>query len=168
MQDICLLLWLANWDNVIATAPDRVLIPDPGNTNPFLPGANWNTDNRNYTIKIRSTPPPQSSEHFIPEAGNNTFYAGTLKDSTPNKFGLIGIRIYVPSIGHDKTGGVGLPKITYCTAKKDRRDTSISETVAKTTQPENPLNPADVFSKETSFQHCCDCNDKHDNNKCSC
>ncbi|WMJ80649.1 hypothetical protein RBU49_17890 [Clostridium sp. MB40-C1] len=143
-------------DNVIVTAPDRMLIPDPGSTNPFLPGANWNADNRNYTIRIRPTAPPQNSEHFVPEAGNNTFYAGTLKDGTPNKFGLIGFRIYVPSIGYDKTGGVGLPKITYCAAKKDCKNTSISVTVNKITQPENPLNPANVFMKETSFQRCRD------------
>ena len=52
-------------DTVIATAPDRVLIPDPGSTNPFLPGANWNADNRNYTVKIRFNAPPQGSEHWL-------------------------------------------------------------------------------------------------------
>lgn len=139
-------------DNVIATSPDRVLIPDPGSTNPFLPGADWNAENRNYTIKIRSTAPPLNSDHFVPEAGNNTFYAGTLKDGTPNKFGLIGIRIYVPSIGYDKTGGVGLPKITYCSAKKECRNTNTSSTNNKTAEPENPLNPSNVFNKETYFQ----------------
>lgn len=141
-------------DTVIATAPDRVLVPDPGSTNPFLPGADLNADNRNYTIKIRSTPPPQGSEHFVPEAGNNTFYAGTLKDGASNRFGFIGFRIYVPSIGYDKAGGVGLPKITYCAAKKDCINTSISGTVNNTIQPANPLNPANVFIKETSFQRC--------------
>ncbi|MBV7272828.1 hypothetical protein I6U48_07865 [Clostridium sp. PL3] len=148
-------------DTVIATASDRMLIPDPGSTNPFLPGADWNADNRNYTIKIRSTAPPQGSDHFVPEAGNNTLYAGTLKDGTPNRFGLIGLRIYVPSIGYDQTGGVGLPKITYCAAKKNCLNTSISGTVCKTTQPKNLINPADVFTKETSFQYCCDMVDQN-------
>ncbi|WP_238882921.1 hypothetical protein [Clostridium sp. YIM B02551] len=143
-------------DNVIATAPDKALIPDPGSTNPFLPGANWNAENRNYTIKISSNPPPQGSEHFVPEAGNNTFYAGTLKDGTPNKIGFIGIRIYVPSIGYDKTGGVGLPKITYCAAKKYCRNTMFSETFAQTTQTKNLQNPAYVFSKDSLFQGCND------------
>jgi hypothetical protein len=143
-------------DNVITTASDKTLIPDPGSTNPFLPGADWNADNRNYTIKIRSTPPPQGSEHFVPEAGNNTFYAGTLKDGTPNRLGLFGLRIYVPSIGYDKTGGVGLPKITYCAAKKDYKNTGICGTIDKTAQPENPPNPAEVFTKEISPQRCSD------------
>ncbi|SET44907.1 hypothetical protein SAMN05660297_02421 [Natronincola peptidivorans] len=143
-------------DNVITTAPDRMLIPDPGNINPFLPGADWNADDRNYTIKISFTPPPQGSEHFMPEAGNNTFYAGTLKDGTPNRFGLFGLRIYVPSIGYDKTGGVGLPKITYCTAKKASRDTSISVTVEKPPQFVNLLNPASVFTREVAHQCCND------------
>jgi hypothetical protein len=143
-------------DTVIATAPDRVLIPDPGSTNPFLPGADWNADNRNYTVKIRFNAPPQGSEHFVPEAGNNTFYAGTLKDGSPNKVGLIGYRIYVPSIGYDKLGGVGLPKITYCAAEKDCSNTNLAVTVNKTTLPENPLNPANVFNNETSFKRCDD------------
>lgn len=121
-----------------------------------MPGADWNADNRNYTVKIRFTAPPQGSDHFVPEAGNNTFYAGTLKDGSPNKVGLIGYRIYVPSISYDKLGGVGLPKITYCAAEKDCRNTNIAGTVNKTTLPENPLTPANVF------------NDKHDKNKCYC
>ncbi|EOR25255.1 hypothetical protein A500_10275 [Clostridium sartagoforme AAU1] len=41
-------------DNVITTASDKMLIPDSGSTNPFLPCADWNADNRNYTIKLLS------------------------------------------------------------------------------------------------------------------
>lgn len=141
-------------DTLIATAPDKALIPDPGSSNPFLPGADWNADNRNYTIKIRSTAPPQGSDHFVPEAGNNTFYAGTLKDGTPNRFGLIGLRIYVPSIGYDKTGGLGLPKITYCSSKKNCTKPNTAGAFDKTTLIENPLNPASVFSKESLFKRC--------------
>jgi hypothetical protein len=89
------------------------LIPDPGSTNPFLPGANWDAINRNYTLKIRFTAPPEGSNHFVPGAGNNVIYAGTLENGEPNRFGLIILRIYVPSIGYDKTGGVDLPFITY-------------------------------------------------------
>ncbi|SHJ82827.1 hypothetical protein SAMN02745163_02636 [Clostridium cavendishii DSM 21758] len=141
-------------DNVIATASDRLLIPDPGSTNPFLPCSDWNAKNRNYTIKILPTAPPEGSEHFVPEAGNNTFYAGTLKDGTPNKFGLIGFRIYVPSIGYDKTGGVGLPKITYCSTKKNCRNTRTYKTVNKTTNPEIPSTPTNIFDKELFSERC--------------
>lgn len=139
-------------DNVIATAPDKALIPDPGSINPFLPCADWNADNRNYTIRILPTAPPQGYEHFVPEAGNNTFYAGTLKDGTPNKFGLIGFRIYVPSIGYDKTGGVELPKITYCATKNNCKNTLISEIINKTTKPNNPLTQTNVFIKDSPFE----------------
>lgn len=97
------------------------LIPDPGSTNPFLPGANWDATNRNYTLKIRFTAPPEGSTHFVPGAGNNVIYAGTLENGEPNRFGLIILRIYVPSLGFDKTGGVDLPYITYSTEKKDNR-----------------------------------------------
>lgn len=96
------------------------LIPDPGSTNPFLPGANWDATNRNYTLKIRFTAPPEGSNHFVPGAGNNVIYAGTLENGEPNRFGLIILRIYVPSIGYDKTGGVDLPFITYSPGKKDK------------------------------------------------
>lgn len=140
-------------DNVIATASDKLLLPDPGSTNPFLPGADWNAENRNYTIRILSTPPPQGSEHFVPEAGNNTFYAGTLKDGTPNRFGLIGLRIYVPSIGYDKTGGVGLPKISYCAAKREYKSKSILCTSMNMPQQENPAN---AFNQDALLKCCND------------
>ena len=108
-------------DLTIATIPDRELIPDTGSTNPFLPDADWNTKNRNYTLKIRFTAPPEGAEHFVPGAGNNIVYAGTLKSGLPNTRGTIGLRIYVPSIGYDDiTGGVGFPEIMYSHMPNDR------------------------------------------------
>ena len=103
----------------VASAVDHELIPDPGSTNPFLPGANWDAKNRNYTLKIRFTAPPEGSARFVPAAGNNIVYAGTLANGSPNIQGLIVLRIYVASIGYDKkTGGVGFPTITYCAARQ--------------------------------------------------
>lgn len=125
-------------DRPIASVPDRQLIPDPGSTNPFLPGADWDADNRNYTLIIRFTPPPQGSDLFVPEAGNNTIYAGTFPDGSPNTQGMIVLRIYVPSIGYDKTGGVGLPEITYCAAAKNKIPTS-HETLNQAALFKNPL-----------------------------
>jgi hypothetical protein len=122
------------------------LIPDPGSTNPFLPGANWDETNRNYTLKIRFTAPPEGSNHFVPGAGNNVIYAGTLKNGEPNRFGLIILRIYVPSIGYDKTGGVDLPFITYSSRKKENghrthckfeSSSLFSEAFQNTNQPNN-------------------------------
>jgi hypothetical protein len=105
----------------VESAAGRELLPDPGSTNPFLPGANWNAKNRNYTLKIRFTSPPHGSNKFVPAPGNNVIYADTLENGQPNRRGFIVLRIYVESIGYeDKTGGVGLPFITYCPAKKEK------------------------------------------------
>lgn len=102
----------------VASAVDHELMPDPGSTNPFLPGANWDAKNRSYTLKVRFTAPPEGSDHFIPGAGNNIIYAGTLTNGAPNRHGLVVLRIYAASIGYDKkTGGVGFPAITYCAAR---------------------------------------------------
>lgn len=150
-------------DNVITTASDKMLIPDYGSTNPFLPGADWDAENRNYTIKILPTAPPEGSDHFVPEAGNNIFYAGTLKDGTQNKFGLIGFRTYVPSIGYDTTGGVGLPTISYYYINTDCRNPKNLETVAETIMPKNVISQANVIDKETSFKCCRDISEQNCN-----
>ncbi|WP_051280348.1 hypothetical protein [Anaerovorax odorimutans] len=120
-------------DLTIATIPDRDLIPDPGSINPFLPGANWNAKNRNYTLKIRFTPPPEGIDHFIPGAGNNIIYAGTLKNGLQNTHGTIGLRIYAPSIGYDDiTGGVGFPIIMYNNIPNDNKFSFITEPINQT------------------------------------
>lgn len=107
---------------LVASAVDHALIPDPGSTNPFLPGSNWDASNRNYTLKIRFTAPPEGCEHFVPGAGNNVIYAGTLANGAPNIHGLIVLRIYVPSIGYDQeTGGVGFPTVSYCAARNHKK-----------------------------------------------
>lgn len=105
----------------VASAVGRNIIPDPGSKNPFLPGANWDAKNRNYTLKIRFTDPPKGSNRFVPGAGNNIIYAKTLENGAPNIRGFIILRIYVPSLGYDKTGGVGLPSITYYSTKQGKR-----------------------------------------------
>lgn len=106
---------IGQFNQPVASAVDHELIPDPGSTNPFLPRANWDAKNRNYTLKISFTPPPKGSDHhFVPGAGNHIVYAGTLANGAPNIQGLIVLRIYVASIGYDKkTGGVGFPTLTY-------------------------------------------------------
>lgn len=59
---------------LVDSVAGREIIPDPGSTNPFIPGANWDAPNRNYTLKIRFTAPPNGSDHFVPAAGNNVIY----------------------------------------------------------------------------------------------
>lgn len=120
-------------DLTIATIPDYKLIPDLGSINPFLQGADWNAKNRSYTLKIRFTAPPEGSDHFVPGAGNNIVYAGTMPNGVPNTHGTIGLRIYVPSIGYDNTGGVGFPKIMYVPATTDRTYSNVIESTNQTT-----------------------------------
>lgn len=127
-------------DLTIATIPDYKLIPDPGSTNPFWPGADWNAKNRNYTLKIRFTAPPEGSDHFVPGSGNNIVYAGTMSSGVPNTLGTIGLRIYVPSIGYDETGGVGFPEIMYFTISKDGRYSKMVEPSNQATF-DHPIKP---------------------------
>ncbi|WLR51881.1 hypothetical protein LC040_02935 [Bacillus tianshenii] len=151
---------------LVDSVAGRELIPDPGSTNPFLPGANWDAPNRNYTLKIRFTSPPEGSDHFVPAAGNNVIYAGTLENGQPNRpGGLIILRIYVPSMGYDKTGGVDLPFITYCPSNKGDRHLSPSyaenqegyypsEGFFNTSQPNNDERneeDVDVYSDFNNF-----------------
>lgn len=120
-------------DLTIATIPDYEIIPDPGSINPFLNGADWNAKNRDYTLKIRFTAPPEGSDHFVPGAGNNIVYAGSMLNGAANKHGTIELRIYAPSMGYDHTGGVGLPKIMYVPTLKDRTYSQIVERTNQTT-----------------------------------
>ena len=146
-------------DVAIASVPDVALIPDPGSTNPFLPGANWDAKNRNYTLLVRFTAPPPGFNHFVPGAGTNTVYAGTLPDGRLNSQGLITLRIYVPSIGYDQTGGVGLPTIEYCNVKADMvniseldEKPSISDITPDTLALPNNNNCTLVWSKTNRLQ----------------
>ena len=86
-----------------AKKSDFELQPDPGSSNPFLPGAARTTppDQRHYTLFITFDPTDQP--------GPNTIYV----DPTKNPRGLITLRVYVPDQGRDMTGGVGLPQVTW-------------------------------------------------------
>lgn len=125
-------------DLTVATIPDQNLIPDPGSTNPFLPNANWNAKNRNYTLRIRFTAPPKGLDHFVSGAGNNIVYAGTLKNGLQNTHGTIGLRIYAPSIGYDDiTGGVGFPSIMYNLVPNHKKYSIITELINENTLNHN-------------------------------
>lgn len=150
-------------DFTIATIPDYKLIPDPGSTNPFWPGADWNAKNRNYTLKIRFTAPPEGADHYVPGPGNNIVYAGTMPSGVPNTHGTIGLRIYAPSIGYDETGGVGFPKIMYFAAPKYIRYSKIVEPANQTNlnyplkQKNNPQQNKWYFSShEKNNEENCD------------
>lgn len=143
-------------DISLVGAQDYEIIPDPGSSNPFMPGANWNAENRNYTLVIRFTAPPPGSSHFVPEAGNNTIYVGTFPDGRPNTRGNIDYRLYVPSIGYDKFGGVGLPTITYCAAKKDKRHPIICSAQDNTGIRQNTLHDWSNHANKKDVSQYCD------------
>ncbi|MFL5822403.1 MAG: hypothetical protein ACJ764_03065 [Solirubrobacteraceae bacterium] len=86
-----------------AKKSDFELRPDPGSSNPFLPGAARNTPQaqRHYTLFITFDP----ADH----PGPNTLYV----DPSQNPVGLMTLRVYVPDAGRDATGGVGLPQVTW-------------------------------------------------------
>ncbi len=78
---------------------DQQIEPDSGSVDPFLPGANRNADNRNYTVRVISGPPPENPPP-------NTLYTGSAHRPTTVLY-----RIYRPDQGRDLTGGTGLPAV---------------------------------------------------------
>src|SRR5919109_289498 len=83
----------------IAGLNDQELRADPGNKNPFLPGANRFAKRRHYTAFIEFSKPPAKPRP-------NTIYTG---DSPQGSFLY---RVYMPDLGRDAKGGVPLPKLT--------------------------------------------------------
>ena len=77
---------------------DQKIKPSIGSTNPFIQGAQRNSDNRSYQIELASGEAP-----IIPL--DNTVYDYT----QPNSESILWYRVYVPDKGNDVTGGVGLP-----------------------------------------------------------
>lgn len=84
---------------------DASIEPDPGSTNPFLPGAKRNASRRRWTLRVLDTPPPPPAQQEP-----NTIYAGP-PPGVVQEFAEIRYRVYVPDRGEDITGGVGLPKM---------------------------------------------------------
>ena len=78
---------------------DVQLAPDPGSSNPFLPGADRTVAERSYTAFIEVGPKPANP-------APNTLYTG---DSSGGTFLY---RVYVPDAGRDEKGGVPLPRVT--------------------------------------------------------
>jgi hypothetical protein len=84
---------------------DLQLGPDPGSSNPFLPGASRTVTQRSYTAFIDFGPIPSSR-------APNTIYTGTGQNGLPNFQGTFIYRLYIPDQGRDEFGDVGLPTAT--------------------------------------------------------
>ena len=78
---------------------DFELLPDPGSSNPFLPGADRTATQRSYTAFIQVGPAPA-------QPAPNTLYTGD------SRGGTFLYRVYVPDSGRDAKGGVPLPRVT--------------------------------------------------------
>lgn len=86
-----------------AKKSDFEIQPDPGSSNPFLPGADRTTPiaQRHYTLFITFDPADRP--------GPNVVYV----DPAKNPAGVFTLRVYVPDAGKGVTGGVGLPAVTW-------------------------------------------------------
>ncbi len=84
---------------------DREIAPDPGNVNPFQPGAPRDGTNRDYTVTVAFGAPQ-------PNGPANTLYT-TSEDGTKSaQLFLIAYRVFRADRGLDERGGVGLPDVT--------------------------------------------------------
>jgi hypothetical protein len=86
---------------------DTGIAPDPGSTNPFLPGARRDARNRAYTMTLIAAPPP-------PDPAPNTYYTGT--DSTTS----LVYRVYANDRGTDVAGDEPLPAVALVGADGSR------------------------------------------------
>jgi hypothetical protein len=90
-----------------ASVHDTDIAPDPGSTNPFLPGARRDAAKRSYTMSIVAAARPS-------DPAPNTYYAGA--DSTTS----LVYRVYTNDRGTDVAGGEPLPAFTLVGADGSR------------------------------------------------
>jgi hypothetical protein len=85
--------------------------PDPGSTNPYLPGANRNATHRSFTVTVVDQPDPGPGLE-----APNTLYGGVAGQAPGAGPLLIVERVYLPDSGRDFSGGVGVPAASYVDA----------------------------------------------------
>jgi hypothetical protein len=87
---------------------DNLIKPDPGSTDPFIPGANRTTTHRSYTMRVVDGPMPAGGP------AQNTLYSastdGTIR-SVPAT-ALVTMRYYLPDHGLGRMAGVPAPTVT--------------------------------------------------------
>lgn len=97
---------------------DVDIAPDPGSTNPFVAGARRDLADRTYTIEVTSKAPAGDGSR-APNTVYNSPVDGSRSTAVPGLLLLL-IRVYRPDEGHDRTGGVGLPRLTSVSATGTR------------------------------------------------
>ena len=88
----------------ISNLHDTQIQPDPGSSNPYLPGADRTVAARNYTVRVLFEQAPATN---VP--ANTLYYDGT--DPTHSGRTLV-YRIYLPDSGTQPFGGVPPPTLT--------------------------------------------------------
>ena len=127
---------------------DIAIKPDPGSTNPFLPGANRNAKHRSYTVTIVDQADPGPG-HEQP----NTLYAGAAGQAPGAGPFVLTERVYLPDRGRDFSGGVGDPAASYVDAS-GATSTGQSACTALDVKPgaSNLINVNPILFPETKIQ----------------
>ena len=88
----------------ISNLHDTQIAPDPGSSNPFVPGADRTAATRNYTVRVVAGAAPDSGAE-----PNTLYYMGS--DATRSGRTLV-YRIYLPDAGTQPFGAVPAPTLT--------------------------------------------------------
>lgn len=89
---------------------DTDIVPDPGSTNPFIPGNDRRAHQRSYTMRFVDGSAPEDPADREP----NTLYRG---GPTPGPFGnFMCVRIYVPDKRTEPFGNTELPEVSLTLA----------------------------------------------------
>lgn len=94
---------------------DHEIEPDPGSTNPFIPGTRRDLENRDYTLRIANVDAPPAAADREP----NTLYAGTAAQIQ------VVYRVYQPDQGYLGDAGAELP--SYVATLADGTELSTEE-----------------------------------------
>jgi len=120
------------------TLRDSQIKPNMGASNPFIPGAQRNDDNRGYQFEVVAGAAP-----VIPL--DNVLYDNVQN----NGQSVLLYRLYVPNEGLDATGGVGLPdpELTLSSGEVLTGQNLCDTLQAEQELIEIPFIPADIYAR---------------------
>lgn len=111
----------------LADLRDVLTRPDPGATNPFVPGARRDGRKRGYTVTVVGGDPPATGR------APNTLYAGA-GSATATQFAY---RVYLPDDRRDPAGGAGIPAMEVTLA--DGRTLTGADACAAVNHPDRSI-----------------------------